>query len=81
MSEQINTVAGRDLKVGDVLKVWWRPGRDTITTIEPYKGPYESMFQKESDGASIARFAVWTLGMTIPHNEAYDVIATGRRDG
>ncbi len=74
MSEQIKTVAGRDLKVGDVLKVWWKPGRDTVTKIEPYRGPLESMFQKESEGASIAYFAIWRLSMTVPHNEAYECI-------
>ena len=62
---------GHDLKVGDILEVWWRPGRDTITEIEPYKGPLESIF---SEGASIAYFAIWHLGMTIPHTEAFKVI-------
>lgn len=50
------------LKVGDTIEVWWRPGRDTITTIEPYKGP---LLATLGIGTKIARFALNPVGMTL----------------
>ena len=47
-------VMGRDLRVGDVIKVWWSPGHDKIVSLEPYRGPLTCF----KDGAAIARFAL-----------------------
>ena len=55
-------VYGRDLKVGDVIEIWWRPGRDRIVQLTPYSG----VFQNDLDfsGARVARFAL-RLSMTV----------------
>jgi hypothetical protein len=34
-------IHGSDLRVGDTIKVWWRPGRDTVTKLVPYAGPLD----------------------------------------
>lgn len=60
-------VFGSDLKVGDVIEVWWTPKRDTITALEPYTGPLAYLFPK---GAQIARFAMCS-GMTIDNGDTF----------
>jgi len=56
------------LKVGDTVKVWWRPGRDTITSIVPYNGRLKCM-----RGGWIFRFAIWTIGMTVHPDDRFEV--------
>lgn len=63
---------GSELKVGDVIEVWWQPRRDTITRLVPYKGPLENIF---SNGAQLAEFAYLKGGMTIDNNETYEVLS------
>ena len=62
---------GFELQVGDTLKVWWRPGRDTISKMSLYDGPYKG--QKDFIGARIAQFTVRTLMMTILAQDVFDV--------
>jgi len=64
-------VAGADLHVGDTIEAWWRPGRDTITNLEPYTGPLSHYFPH---GAQLATFAIYSVGMTIDNGEIFDVI-------
>jgi hypothetical protein len=66
-------VYGKDLKVGDTIKVWWTPTRDTIVSLEPYRGPLGYLFP---GGAQIAGFAVGP-GLTIDNEDLYNRI--GRR--
>jgi len=33
------TVTAEQLRIGDTIETWWRPGRDTITGLRPYTGP------------------------------------------
>ena len=66
---------GRDLREGDTIETWWRPGRDTITRLRPYRGPYEQGICKD---ARIASFAILTTGMTIFPGERYMMLG-GRR--
>ena len=55
--------SGSDLKVGDHIKVWWKPGTDLITNLTPYSGPLKCL-----KDAMIADFAINKTGMTIePH--------------
>jgi len=61
---------GKDLKTGDVLKVWWKPRRDAIVSIAPYGGSLAHLFP---EGASIASFALCASGMTIDHGAYYDL--------
>lgn len=63
---------GDELEVGDTLKVWWQPGRDTISGITPYTGPYKG--QKDFIGSRIVEFTVRKLGMTILANDVFDVV-------
>lgn len=44
---------GAELKVGDIINVWWPPYWARITALTPYRGPLEHLFPQ---GASIARF-------------------------
>jgi len=62
-------IDGKDLKIGDTIKVWWSPKRDTILSLEPYEGPLECL-----DGARVAHFAILETGMTIPADESYELI-------
>lgn len=64
-------VCGKDLKVGDVVEVWWNPQRDTIVTLQPYTGPIAHIFKA---GAQLATFALLKSGMTIDNGEIYTVI-------
>lgn len=65
------TLAGSELRVGDTIKVWWKPGQDTILSLEPYRGPYEHGILK---GARIASFAIGP-GMTIEAGQQYGIVA------
>jgi hypothetical protein len=62
-------VRGSSLKSGDVIRVWWQPNRDTITSLEQYNGPLKSLWP---EGARIARFAQLKTGMTIGNDEVCD---------
>jgi hypothetical protein len=68
------TIKGSDLKVGDVMKVWWQTHRDTITELRPYRGPLQSLWP---EGAQIAIFAYLTTGMTIDNSDDYEVQRSG----
>ena len=63
---------GSELQVGDTIKVWWAPNRDTILSLEPYHGPLRHLFPK---GAQIASFAIGP-GMTIDNGDHYELIAS-----
>ncbi len=66
-------VQGKDLRVGDTIKTWWTPGRDTIIALRPYTGVYkDSLFNGE---ARIAEFAILNVGMTIEPQMDFTVIA------
>jgi len=65
-------VLGSELRAGDTIEVWWKPRRDTLLELRPYHGPLEHVF---AQGASIARFALLSGGMTIDHGELFTVIA------
>jgi len=54
-NEQI--VLGKDLQVGDVIKVWWHPHYDRITKIVPYEGKLAFLWDKEG-GARYAHFEI-----------------------
>jgi hypothetical protein len=58
-----------ELKVGDTIKVWWNPKRDTIIRIEPYVGPL-----KIARNAVIAYFGICRGGMTMFPGEEYEVV-------
>lgn len=55
---------GKQLKIGDTIKVWWGNGRDTITALRPYNGALAHLWAKEG-GARLADFALNKVGMTI----------------
>ena len=63
---------GDALRAGDTIKVWWRPGRDTIISLRPYRGRLVYLF---TDGAQIAEFAILKCGMTIENGEDYETIS------
>lgn len=70
------TVNGSDLRPGDVIEVWWQGGRDTIMSLQPYRGPLAHLFPQ---GAQLAAFAICKSGMTIDNAATYKVIARGGR--
>lgn len=63
---------GKQLKVGDTIKVWWSGGRDTITALRPYNGPLEYLWAKDG-GARLADFALNKSGMTIEPMMGFEV--------
>ena len=66
------TLSGLQLRVGDTIKVWWKPGQDTITGLTPYKGPLSSLWGGK---ARLASFALYKVGMTIEPQMMYEVIS------
>lgn len=60
-------VDGKDLRVGDVIEVWWQPRREQITRLEPYSGPFDFI-------CCVARFALSPTGMSIGRNQRYTVL-------
>lgn len=65
------TKLGSELKVGDLIKVWWPPGRDRIVSLRPYTGPLANLFPQ---GAQIAAFE-FCSGMTIENHNSYQIAA------
>jgi len=66
------TKLGKELAVGDNVKVWWSPGIDRILKIHDYKGPLEHLWE---GGARIACFALGARsGMTCGNNEQFEVV-------
>lgn len=67
---------GIDLKVGDKIKVWWRPGYDVIESFRPHP-KYDEMFNTK--GARIAKFSLCSGSgeMTIGPEGQYEVIEQG----
>lgn len=63
------TIAAADLRVGDTIKVWWHPNTDTITSLEPYRGPLECL-----KGGRLATFAILKGGMTIEPGSEYELV-------
>ena len=61
------SVLGKDLKVGDVIEVWW--GRDRIVGMVPYTGPLSCL-----QGSMIASFALNNTGMTIEPNMIFTIL-------
>jgi hypothetical protein len=59
-----------ELKVGDTIAVFWKPGRDTITALRPYDGQLACM-----QDARIAEFALNPVGMALEAHLHYEVIA------
>lgn len=56
------TKLGRELQVGDIVEVWWAPGRDQVRSLRPLTGPLADLFDGEG---RMAEFAVNRTGMTI----------------
>jgi hypothetical protein len=65
------TKHGWELVVGDVIEVWWQPGRDIVTALRHYNGPI-----KELHGGFLADFAINRVGMTIEPQMMYQVVAS-----
>lgn len=66
------TVKMEDLCVGDTIEVWWQPGRDTIIGLRPYPGPLKCI-----EGAKLADFAIFKVGMTLEPGALYVRVARG----
>jgi hypothetical protein len=69
--KQVTVVLARDVKVGDVLEVWWAPRRDIVTAIAPYRGPLECM-----QGGWIFTFALLPVkgGMSVAPGDTFQMI-------
>ena len=73
MVDQVETVTAEELRVGDVIEVWWRPKRDTIIALRPYDGQLECL-----RGGRLADFALLRTGMTIEPGSEYRRLSTER---
>lgn len=65
-------VRGSDLRVGDVIAVWWNGGNDTITSIRPTKTMLTDVFP---EGIKVATFVFNRSGMTIDVRQTYEVLS------
>jgi len=68
---------GGELRIGDVLKVWWtpktgKPQTDTIVDIRPYTKIYDVF----PEGASTVKFLSGSK-MTIDHAQTYEKVPVG----
>lgn len=80
MNNTVKRTAGRNLKVGDVIRVWWTGGGtfngetsiDTITELKKYTGTLKL------GEARVARFSYFKGGMTIVPQQNYDVVGNVR---
>lgn len=72
-------ILGADLKPGDVIEVWWKPGRDTIMCLAPYQGAYRD--RPGWEGVVVAEFAMLNSGMTIFPGETFIRLAEGGTEG
>ena len=61
------------LRVGDTIKVWWAPGRDTIVSLRKYDGPLLHLLGK---GTKLAEFALLKSGMTLEAGAVFETIST-----
>jgi hypothetical protein len=68
-------IDSEELRVGDTIRVWWQPGRDTVTALAPYKGRLKCL----GETAQIAFFALLQSGMTISANDRFEVVARGAK--
>ena len=64
---QTRFVSGSDLKVGDVVSVWWSFGRDTIIGFREHSTIVFEDYRRS------AKFASGT-GMTVPDNDRFEVV-------
>lgn len=64
-------VKGSELRIGDVIDVWWSPNRDTIIDLKPYKGRLAYCFP---EGAQLAEFLINKGGMTIDNSDYYKLL-------
>ena len=62
---------GDQLKPGDIIHVWWKPGRDQIVSLRPYTGPFECQCLI---GARVAEFALNKTGMTIEKHMVFETV-------
>jgi hypothetical protein len=69
MTTNMKTTA--QLKIGDTIKVWWRPGRDSITALRPYTGPLRATL---GDETKVAEFALNETGMTLEGDAVFEVL-------
>jgi hypothetical protein len=58
---------GKDLREGDIIEVWWKPGREQIIELLPYTGPFDFI-------CCIAKFGVSPVGMSIESENYYEVV-------
>jgi hypothetical protein len=73
----LTIVRGVDLRVGNMIEVWWKPGFDIITELTPYSGPLIYLFP---DGAQLATFVTRAM-MTIDNADYYHVVRQKRPHG
>lgn len=64
-------VTTEEVKVGDVLEVWWTPKHDTVIGVEPYDGPLACM-----RGGRVFRFAALPVrgGMTAAPGDVFQKV-------
>jgi hypothetical protein len=66
---------GRELKVGDVIRVWWRPGTDIIAALQPYQGPLAYLWQADGGARLATLVSLPSRKMTIEPGLLYDVLS------
>lgn len=66
----MKTVLGKDLKVGMTIEIWSETHLDTITELNPYKGPLAYLFPK---GAKVAK-CLHGSGLIIDNSDDYKTL-------
>ena len=64
-------VHGRDIKVGDVIEVWWEPGKAKVVKLTPpHSGSLTSYY---GEGTQLADFSSIKSDMIIAGNDRFKV--------
>ena len=67
------TVKANEVRIGDVLEVWWAPHRDTVVAIRSYEGPLECL-----RGGWVFQFALLPSGeMTVAPDDFFTLLCHG----
>lgn len=73
MSNDSNIVYGKDLKVGDVVSVWWsNEAGAEIIRFDPYRGKYSDIFDRIAVFKAIR--TVNPMGMSISDKDTFKLI-------
>lgn len=70
----VTRVPTHELRVGDTIRVWWPPGRDTIVRLDPV---CRAVAGGAGEGTLLADFVLSPTGMTLEAGAWFERVAKG----